>query len=98
MIYQKLQSGKQLGIDKRIDRNGVFYWYCYAVQKADEYYVVYECEIAEDMMAVEEYEYENVAKYLTVEDVEKNFPERYEIKFSDIGPLKGQHIFNPYLY
>lgn len=98
MIYQKLQSGKQVGIDKRIDKSGVFYWYSYAVQKVDDYYVVYECEIAEDNMAMEEYEYENVNKYLSVEEVEKSFPSRYGIKFSDIGSLKGQYIFNPYFY
>ena len=52
MIYQKLQSGKQVGTDKRIDKSGVFYWYSYAVQKVDDYYVVYECEIAEDICGV----------------------------------------------
>ena len=36
MIYQKLQSGKQVGTDKRIDKSGVFYWYSYAVQKVDD--------------------------------------------------------------
>lgn len=98
MNYRKLQSGKQLGIEKRIFKNGAFYWYSYAVQKADGHYVVYECEIAEDNMAMEEYEYENVTKYLSIEEVENNFPAKYDIHFSDIGPLKGQHIFNPYLY
>ncbi len=36
MIYQKLQSGKQVGTDKRIDKSGVFYWYSYVVQKVDD--------------------------------------------------------------
>lgn len=52
MIYQKLQSGKQVGTDNRIDKSGVFYWYSYAVQKVDDYYVVYECEIAEDILLI----------------------------------------------
>lgn len=98
MIYQKLESGKQLGIEKKIEKNGIFYWYSYAVQKVDGNYVVYECEIAEDNMAMEEYEYEKINKYLSVKEVEKNFIEKYDIKFSDIKPLKGQHIFNPYFY
>lgn len=41
-------------------------------------------------MAMEKYE--NINKYLSIEAVEKNFIEKYDIK-----PLKGQHIFNPSL-
>lgn len=39
-----------------------------------------------------------MTKYLSIEDVKNNFPAKYDIHFSDIGPLKGQLIFNPYLY
>ncbi len=93
-----MESGKQLGIEKRIQKNNRFYWYSYAVQKVDDVYVVYECEIAEDNMAMEKYEYEKINRYLSVEEIEKNFIEKYDIKFSDISPLKGQRIFNPYFY
>lgn len=93
MIYKKIESGKQLGIDKRIEKPDGFYWYSYAVQKIDDTYIVYECEIAEDNMAMEEYEYENVNKYLSVEEVERNFMGKYDIEFSDIHPLKGKRIF-----
>lgn len=64
MIYKKIESGKQLGIDKRIEKYNGFYWYSYVVQKIDDTYIVYECEIAENNMAMEEYEYENVNKLL----------------------------------
>ena len=98
MIYKKIESGKQLGIDKRIEKNDGFNWYSYAVQKVDDTYIVYECEIAEDNMAMEEYEYENVNKYISIEEVERNFMGKYDIRFSDIHSLKGQRIFNPYFY
>lgn len=42
MIYKKMESGKQLGIDKRIEKPDGFYWYSYAVQKIDDTYIVYE--------------------------------------------------------
>lgn len=35
MIYKK-ELGKQLGIDKKIEKNDGFYWYSYAVQKIDD--------------------------------------------------------------
>ena len=98
MNYDKIEAGKQLGISIKIKKNDVFYWYSYAVQKIDNNYIVYECEIAEDNMAMEEYEYENINKYLSIEEVERNFIEKYDIRFSDIKPLKGQHIFNPFFY
>lgn len=98
MVYKKIESGKQLGIDKRIEKNDGFYWYSYAVQKIDDTYIVYECEIAEDNMAMEEYEYENVNKYISIQEVERNFNGKYDIRFSDIHPLKGQRIFNPFIY
>lgn len=49
-------------------------------------------------MAMEEYEYENVNKYISIEEVERNFNGKYDIRFSDIHTLKGQRIFNPFCY
>ncbi|MCM1222934.1 MAG: hypothetical protein NC548_51630 [Lachnospiraceae bacterium] len=69
MIFQKLELGKQLGIDRRIEKEDGFYWYSYAVQKIEDTYIVYECEIAEDNMAMEEYEYENINRYLSIAEV-----------------------------
>ena len=74
------------------------FWYEYAVQKVKNVYYVYECEIAEDKMAMDEYEYEYVYKYLSIDEVESNFKGKYGIKFSDIKPLKGQYLFEPNLY
>ena len=103
MNYKKIELGKQLGIKKRIKKNDDFYWYSYAVQKIENTYIVYECEITEKNItkAMDEegyYEYENINKYQSIEEVERNFIEKYDIRFSDIGPLKGQHIFNPLFY
>lgn len=97
-MLKKIEAGKQLGISKRIKKNNKLYWYSYAIQKKKDIYFVYECEIAEDKMAIEEYEYEYISKYSSMEEVENNFSEKYDIKFSDIKPLKGQHIFNVNFY
>lgn len=98
MLHKKIESGKQLGISVRVEKENNFYWYSYAIQKVDNIYFVYECEIDEDNMANEEYEYETVNKYSSFDEVEKNFVSKYDINFSDVGPLKGQYIFNPKFY
>ena len=98
MIYEKLESGKQLGINKMVKRNSIIYWYSYAIQKVNNLYFVYESEIEEDKMAMEEYEYETVDKYQSFDEVKNNYEEKYGIKFTDIKPLKGQYIFNTRFY
>lgn len=59
---------------------------------------VYECEIEEGDMAQELYEFENVYKYLSLEEVQAKFPNKYEISFNDIHVLKGNKIFNVDFY
>ena len=39
-----------------------------------------------------------VNKYLSLDDVINNFPNKYGISFKEIHPLKGQRIFNVDLY
>lgn len=94
-IIKKIESGKQLGISKKIEKNGKLFWYEYAIQKVKKIYYVYVCEIAEEKMAIDEYEYEYEYKYSSFAEVENNFISKYDIKFSDIKPLKGQYIFSP---
>ena len=98
MILKKIEEGKQVGVSKQIEKNDEIYWYSYAIQKVKTTYIVYECEIAEDNMAIEEYEYENITKYSTLNEVKENYVEKYNIKFADIKPLKGHYIFNAEFY
>lgn len=49
-------------------------------------------------MAQELYEYENVYKYLSLEEVQAEFWGKYEISFNDIHVLKGNKIFNVDFY
>ena len=37
---------------------------------------------------------ENIYKYLSLDDVINNFPDKYGIHFEEIHPLKGQRIFD----
>ena len=94
MITNKIESGKQLGVDLRINKEQKYYWYSYAVQKKDNIYYVYESEIEEENMAGEAYDYEHVYKYSSLEDVKEHFPHKYGIGFDDIHPLKGTRIFD----
>ncbi len=91
---KRIEKGLQLGIEKRIQREQKYFWYFYAVEKKNDIYYVYECEIAEDNMSAEIYEFENISKYLSVQEVIKQFPCKYKICFEDINVLKGQKIFN----
>ena len=97
-MQKKIEQGKQLGIEKRIQRQQKHFWYSYAVQKKGDIYYAYEYEIAEDNMAKEVCEYENIYKYLSFEDVKNSFPAKYGISFEDIHVLKGQKIFNVNFY
>ncbi len=93
-MINKIEKGVQLGVEKRIQKGQKYFWYSYALQKKDNIYYVYECEIAEDKMAQELYEFENVYKYFSLEEVYNQFPNRYEISINDIHVLKGNKIFN----
>ncbi len=93
-MISKIEKGIQLGVEKRIQKGEKFFWYSYALQKKGSVYYVYECEIAEDNMAQEVYEFENVYKYLSLQEVQNKFPNKYEIFFNDIHVLKGNKIFN----
>lgn len=97
-MIDKIEKGIQLGVEKRIQKGQKFFWYSYALQKKDNIYYVYECEIEEDNMAQELYEFENVYKYLSLEEVQTRFPDKYEISFNDIHVLKGNKIFNVDFY
>lgn len=93
-MINKIELGKQLGIELRIQKGQKWYWYSYAIQKKENIYYVYEAEIAEENMAREVWDYENVYRYLFLEDVKKRFPHKYGICFEDIHTLKGITIFN----
>lgn len=97
-MLKKLERGMQLGIEKRIEKKQKYFWYMYAVQKRADIYYVYECEIAEENMAQELFEYEKVNKYLSLDEVIQNFPCKYDMCFEDIHTLKGQKIFNVSFY
>ncbi|MBR4085804.1 MAG: hypothetical protein IKK33_16125 [Lachnospiraceae bacterium] len=97
-MIDKIEKGVQLGVEKRIEKGQKVYWYSYAIQKKENVYYVYECEIAEDNMAQELYEFENVYRYLSLEEVQNKFPNKYEISFKDIHALKGNKIFNVDFY
>ena len=93
-----IERGIQMGVNKKVKKGQKYFWYEYAVQKKENIYYVYEYEISEENMDMEVCEYENVYKYLSLDDVINNFPNKYGISFKEIHPLKGQRIFNVDLY
>lgn len=72
-IYERLEKGQQLGIEKLIEKDHKAYWYSYAVQKVNNIYYVYELEVAEDRLFLEGFEmegfsHENINRYLSIQD------------------------------
>jgi len=53
MMRSKIELGKQLGLEIRIQKEQKNYWYSYAIQKKEDIYFVYESEITEENMAKE---------------------------------------------
>jgi len=82
----------------RIQKEQKWYWYSYAIQKKGNIYYVYESEIAEENMAREVWDYENVYRYSSLENAKKQFPHKYGTCFDDIHTLKGTTIFNVDFY
>lgn len=47
---------------------------------------------------MEDFSKEKINRFLSIQEVKETFIEKYNIKFSDIHPLKRQRIFNAEAY
>ena len=96
--FKSLENGKQVGIVFSFEFEGRTHWSSVAIQKWRGHYVVYIDEIEESKMAREEYKKELVQSFQTLELASIFIQENSEAKLKDLGPLKGQKIFNPSIY
>ena len=64
--YIKIEKGKQIGIRKKILKENKYYWYSFAIQKANNKHIVYEHEIGEENIFREIDEFENIYLFLKI--------------------------------
>lgn len=95
LYLHKLEKGRQLGISKPITIDGKKVWISVAVQKWQGKYKVYISEILESKMVAEEYMKEIIRSFDAFEKCSGFIEQNSIIKIEELGPLKGQKIFNP---
>ena len=95
-LIEKIENGKQVGIDKIIKCDNTEIFYTYAVQKVSDKYITYESIY--DSSTVWEDEVENVTYYDSFSEFEENFNAQYGIVLEDLDVSKGQKFFNVNLY
>ena len=95
-VIEKIESGKQVGVEKIIKCGNAEIFYTYAVQKVSDKYIVYESIY--DSKSVWEDTEENIFYYNSLFEFENNINAKYDIKLEDLDVSKGQKFFNVNLY
>jgi hypothetical protein len=97
-LFNLLEKGKQLGKRFSFERSGQTYWSGVAIQKVKDAYKVAIYEIAENKMAMEEFERDEVQSFEDFAEAIGYIENTTAIKVSDLLSCKGQRLFNPNLY
>ena len=94
-----IENGKQVGISKIIDFEGINIAYTYAIQKKQGKYIVYIDEYDLDNCYANEYDdTEKVIICDSFEEFFNNFNHKYGVTFEDFHVSKGQKFFNAEFY
>ena len=95
-LIAKIENGKQMGVRKIIQIDGVTYSYDYAIQKIDGKYIVYMVEFNLDTYYMDEFgDAETFLMYDSLEDFLADFDHQHGVEFEDFTVSKGQKFFNP---
>ena len=94
-----IENGKQVGISKIIDCEGIHIAYTYAVQKKQGKYIVYIDEY--DLNNCYANEFDDTEKIIICDSFEEfihDFNDKYGVIFEDFHVSKGQKFFNADFY
>lgn len=92
---QAIEAGKQRGLSKSTEINGVKYWCGAAIQKQGQEYFVHVYVIDEENMAQEKYEVYFTRIFPSLDEAVKSIDSNGHVKYSEFNALKGQKLFNP---
>jgi hypothetical protein len=94
-VLKNIERGKQVGQSKKIEKNGLYYWFDSAIQKYKGNYRVHISLIKDENIQNEQYDILFTREF-------ENFNaacqciESYNLtKVTDFSTIKGQKIFNP---
>ena len=94
-INEKLEKGQQLGKSFSFDLDGKSVWSSVGIQKWKGLYKVYIDEIFEIDIAAEIYQKELIRNFSELDEAIVFIKENSRATFQELGPLKGQRVFNP---
>jgi len=94
-VISKIEKGKQVGGRVWSDIEGVTYYESAGIQKWGESYRVGIFKIAEENMAAEIFEINEVKEFSTLSGVIEYLKTNSPITFDSMNTLKGQKVFDP---
>jgi hypothetical protein len=92
-----IEKGKQVGRRWSFVRDGKRVWSSVAVQKVGERFRVFVDEILDENIPSETFEVDLLKSFDSLEEAERFLLSKTGLRLEDLGPLKGQKIFNPAL-
>ncbi|MEM6272615.1 MAG: hypothetical protein AAF998_24600 [Bacteroidota bacterium] len=94
-ILNKLKSGQQLGKQFQFDEGSEKIWSAIAIQLWEGRYKVGWYEIAESKMAADDFRFDRVISFNTLEEATEFVAKNTPFTVADFRPFKGQRVFNP---
>jgi hypothetical protein len=94
-LFNLLERGKQRGKRFSFIRSEQTFWSSVGIQKVKGVYKVAIYEIAENKMAMEEFEREEIQSFKDFAEAISYIENTTMVKVSDLQAGKGQRFFNP---
>ena len=90
-----IERGKQRGCAKSMEVAGSLVWFSAGIQRCKGKYVAHVSEIADEAMPGEYYSKFFTRAFDTLDEAAGCVQSNSPILLADLGPLKGQLLFNP---
>ncbi|MCM1508921.1 MAG: hypothetical protein NC177_17575 [Ruminococcus flavefaciens] len=96
-LMQKIENGKQVGIRKITEHDGIEFAYTYALQKIKGFYVAYTQKLCLDEMYCHEGEFNSLNEsfeiYESLPEVLEIFRNKYNVLLEDLNTSRGNKFF-----
>ena len=93
-VINKIEKGKQFGSRLTLEIAGVKYYESAGIQKFGQYYRVGICKIAEENMAQDLFDIDEVKEFPTLSEAIEYLQDNSPISFDLMNTCKGQRLFD----
>ena len=94
-LKESIESGKQRGVSSNMIIKDISCWADAAIQKYNNNYIVHVSLIEEHNMASEKYKKYFTRSFSTFDQALSCIENESEFSINELGPIKGQLIFDP---